>query len=150
MGVIRTKIPNVPPVKPHAPAPAPVHPRPWELLDDQSPPLAIGEVGMNGQPFSAELDVCELDEHGRTSSIWPARAALLSRSHLAILSRRMTFLGRVILVAVHLIDDEATPLMGRVVMCDYHAEGMYKIVIELMKTTDGDAVHRWAKSRGRK
>jgi hypothetical protein len=62
----------------------------------------------------------------------------------------MSFVGRWLLVAIHLIDDNPTPLMGRVTQCDYYADSLYKIVIELVRLSPGDPAHRWAQGRDRR
>lgn len=150
MGVIRQPHQPVPKPDPGASgAPqAPVNTQAWEQVEEQ--PLTIGDAGVQGARFTADVDVCELDEHQRPGNIWPARTALLSRSHLVVLSRRMSYTGRIMLVAVHLIDDEPTPLLGRVALCEYYADSLYKIVLELLKLSPGDAAYRWAQRRDRR
>jgi hypothetical protein len=128
----------------------PVIRQPWEHVEDAPITLALGDAGLQGVRFTAEVDLCELDEHGRAGTIWPARSAMLSRSNLVLLSRRMSFVGRYLLVAVHLIDEEPTPLMGRIITCEYHAHGLYKICIELVKISAGDPAYRWAQQRDRR
>jgi hypothetical protein len=40
--------------------------------------------------------------------------------------------------------------MGRVTQCDYYADSLYKIVIELVRLSPGDPAHRWAQGRDRR
>src|SRR6478752_7443249 len=64
-----------------------------------------------GHPFKADIDIAEIDDRGRPGPAWAARTATLSRSHLFVLSRRMSYPKRIMLVAVHMIDAKPTPLM---------------------------------------
>jgi hypothetical protein len=96
-----------------------------------------------GHTFKADLDIAELDDRQRPGMAWAARAQTLSRSHIVVLSRRMSYPTRVMLVAVHMIDARPTPLMGRVVECEYHADGLYRIVLELMPLPDAETVAAW-------
>ena len=146
MGVIRNSQPSTPNVPPRGAGKS----QPWEHVEEQPSTISVGDAGVQGARFTADVDLCELDEHQRPGSIWPARTALLSRSNLVILSRRMSFVGRWLLVAVHLIDDTPTPLMGRVTQCDYYADSLYKIVVELVRLSPGDSAHRWAQGRDRR
>ncbi|GEM_PF-1503445 len=98
---------------------------------------------ISGHTFKADLDVAELDDRQRPGPAWAARAMTLSRSHLVLLSRRMSYIGRVLLVAVHMIDARPTPLMGRVVECEYHADGLYRIALELMPLPDAETLAAW-------
>src|SRR5947209_4258606 len=86
-----------------------------------------------GHPFRADIDIAEMDDRGRPGLAWAARTMTLSRSHLTVLSRRMSYPKRIMLVAVHLIDAKPTPLLGRVAECDYHSDGLYRIVLELIQ-----------------
>lgn len=100
-----------------------------------------------GVPFAAELDVCELDERERPGVTWSARARELSRSSLTFRSRRMCYVGRLLLVAVHLIDDHPAPLFGEVTLCDYEGEGEYEIQIGLLPVPQRPEVHLWLEER---
>lgn len=139
-----------PTASPTPPVTGAVPTQPWEQVEEPPSTISVGDAGVQGVRFTADVDLCELDEHQRAGSIWPARTALLSRSNLVILSRRMSFVGRWVLVAVHLIDDTPTPLMGRVVQCEYHGDSLYKIVLELVRLPPGDLAHRWAQGRDRR
>jgi len=96
-----------------------------------------------GYPFRADIDIAELDYRAKPGIAWAARTSSLSRSHLTVLSRRMSYPERIMLVAVHLIDARPTPLMGKVVECEYHAEGLYRIVLELLPLPDSDVLSQW-------
>jgi hypothetical protein len=102
-----------------------------------------------GRPFNAELDATELNERYRPGPTWTARSRELSRSHLVLGARRMTHVGRVVLVAIHLIDDEPVPLMGRVNECEYEAEGMHRITLDLLPIPDVETIHQWLTARSR-
>jgi hypothetical protein len=96
-----------------------------------------------GHPFKADLDLAEIDDRQRPGPSWAARAHTLSRSHLVVLSRRMSYPKRIMLVAVHLIDARPTPLVGKVLECEYHAEGMYRIVLELLPLPEPEILAIW-------
>lgn len=100
-----------------------------------------------GAPFEAELDATELDDRGRSSTTWTARARELSRSSVVFLSRRMTFPGRLLLLAVHRIDDKPVPLFGKVHQCDYEADGLYRVELDLLPVPDHRAIKEWLVAR---
>lgn len=101
-------------------------------MSPHPPQAVVSRPKVAGHPFQADVDVCEVGERHRLGPTWAARSDTLSRSHLVLLSRRMSFPGRVFLVAVHLVDDEPIPLLGKVAYCDYDAEGLYRVVLELV------------------
>lgn len=96
-----------------------------------------------GKTFSAEIDVCELDERGRAGQTWSARSSRLSRSSLELRSRRMCHEGRKLLVAVHLIDETPIVLFGTVTRCEYEGDGMHVIDMELATLPDSHEVRAW-------
>ncbi|MBX3363540.1 MAG: hypothetical protein KF866_02135 [Phycisphaeraceae bacterium] len=96
-----------------------------------------------GHPFRTEVDLGEIDERMRPSAPWTARTLELSRGHLVLLSRRMVYTGRKMLISVHLIDSKPTPLAGVVVSCDYDADGLYKIDLDLVPVPRDDTSLRW-------
>ncbi len=98
---------------------------------------------VTGHPFKADVDVAELDDRSRPGPAWAARAQALSRSHVVLMSRRMSYPKRVMLVAIHLIDARPTPLMGRVSECEYYADGLYRLVLELMALPEPETVALW-------
>lgn len=114
--------------------------------DSDLPPLddAPRSVGVR---FDAQLDVCELDDRGRPGLTWTAQARELSRSHIAFRSRRMCYVGRRILMAVHLIDDRPVPLCGHVSHCMYDGEGMYRVEIELARVPNRADITAWLAER---
>lgn len=97
--------------------------------------------------FAAELDVCEMDERERPGAAWSARARELSRSNLTFRSRRMCYVDRLLLVAVHLIDDRPVPLYGQVIACSYEGEGEYEVRLSLLPVPQRPEVHAWLESR---
>lgn len=96
-----------------------------------------------GHKFDAELDVCELDERDRPGSTWTAKGKELSRSAMAIRSRRMCYIGRHLLMAVHLIDARPVAIYGRVTRCDYDADGMYLVELDLLPRPDNAMIRAW-------
>lgn len=129
---------------------APVATPPWEAERGGGMPAAPVSAGrMRLHAFNAELDAAELDDRWRPGSTWSAKARGLGRSHLIMMSRRMTYVGRVIVVAVHLIDAEPVPLLGRVSVCEYEAEGQYRIELELLPMPDQGAIREWVTSKGK-
>jgi len=119
------------------------------VIDDMSEPAdgrrldtqPVDEGG--GFPFSAEMDVTELDDRERPGATWGARAIALSRSALVMSSRRMCYLNRMLVLAVHLIDDEPVPLFGRVSGCEYDGDGLYRIEVELLPLPGRKVIHDW-------
>lgn len=99
----------------------------------------------NGRRFAAELDVCELDDRSRPGSAWAARAVELSTSHLVFRSRRMCYPERLLIVAVHLIDDQPVPLFGRVHNCEYIGEGQHRVDIDLLPIPRHSGIEAWVK-----
>ncbi len=110
-------------------------------------PVSAGRTKLH--PFNAELDASELDERWRPGATWTAKARGLGRSHLVLQSRRMTYVGRVIVAAVHLIDSEPVALMGRVSVCEYEQEGLYRIELELLPVPGQGPIRDWVTSKGR-
>lgn len=59
----------------------------------------------------------------------------------------MCYPGRVLALAVHLIDDRPVPLLGRVVNCQYSDDGLYRVDIDLIRIPEGHSVYSWALAR---
>lgn len=110
---------------------------------------AIG--GTEGAPtfhqFDAELDVAELDDRLRPATTWSARATSVNRSSLTFRSRRMCYAKKLLMVAVHLIDDTPAILAGRVTACDYEGEGLYAVSMELMPRPTSEEIRQWIAQR---
>jgi len=120
-----------------APAPIPHAPRSGGFRMDQVQP----------RKFDAELDVAELDDRDRPGSTWTARARSICRSSLIFQSRRMCYVDRMVVVAVHLIDDKPVTLFGRVRGCEYEAEGLYRVELDLVPMPESKALTDWIESR---
>ena len=114
--------------------------RPLQENPDQPAPPTFHE-------FDAELDVAELDERMRPITTWSARATSVNRSSMGIRTRRMCYAKRILLVAVHLIDDKPIVLAGRVTSCDYAEEGLYDVELELMPKPDSIEIRDWEAQR---
>lgn len=144
-------------LKPRSPAPPP----PAAPHDSWGDPFAEGNEGVaepppkslpsrsSGHEFQAELDIGELDDRERPGNTWAAQARTLSRTHLVLRSRRMCYVGRRLLIAVHLIDDAPVPLFGRVQLCEYDGEGLYKIELELAPVPEGQTFKDWIAARAK-
>jgi len=102
-----------------------------------------------GYEFDAEMDATELDDRDRPGTTWTARGRRLSRSHVEIRSRRMSYPGRRVLLAVHLVDSEPTPLFGIVRSCQYEGEGLYDIALDFVPVPGRAEVKDWLHERGR-
>ncbi len=122
------------------------------VIDDMSEPAEGRRLDTEptdnggGFPFSAEMDVSELDDRDRPGASWGARARGLSRSALVMNSRRMCYLNRLLVIAVHLIDDEPVPLFGRVSGCEYDGDGLYRIEVELLPLPTRQPILDWIAS----
>ena len=88
-------------------------------------------------PFDAELEVAEVDG-GKAGTPWSARARTLSTGSLSFSSRRMCYLERRVVIAVHRVDDNPMMLLGRVTDCRYDSDGLYTIDIDLLPTDESD------------
>ncbi len=100
-----------------------------------------------GTRFIAELHLAELDDRHRPGGVWAGRALEISRSHLTLRSRRMCYLGRELIVIVHLVDDRPVALFGTVRACEYDGEGLYKTRLELGTIPDDPALAAWIRAR---
>ena len=127
-----------------------VKPTPMEEWGIGPDPASLHKPKAPGHPFKADVDIAEIDDRARPGLAWVARTVNLSRSHLTVLSRRMSYPRRIMLVAVHLIDAKPTPLMGRVVECEYHSEGLYRIVLELIPLPESEVLAQWFAGGGLK
>lgn len=108
---------------------------------DEAPPELRGEEGPSRgkvYPFDAELEMAELDERGKSGTPWSARARTLSRSAMTVCSRRMCYVDRRVLVAVHRVDDEPVILLGRVADCRYESDGLHTIDLELLPINEAE------------
>lgn len=92
--------------------------------------------------------MAELDDRDRPMTTWSARAFELSRANLIIRSRRMCYVGKLVMVAVHLIDDHPVPLFGKVHACDYDGDGLYKVDLDLLPVPDRNDIRTWLADRG--
>lgn len=101
-----------------------------------------------GKPFEAELELGELDGRERPGEPWTARARTLSRSSLVLMSRRMCYPGRMVLVAVHRIDEKPVGLLGKVHGCDYEADGLYRVELDLLPLPVNAYFSKWLEARG--
>lgn len=146
---------DVPPM-PSAPAkPTPPSGDPEPLAEPSSdfdpPPAGAGSDQPAGPPtfheFDAELDVGELDERLRPVTTWSARAMSVNRSSLTFKSRRMCYVKKILIIAVHLIDDKPAVLAGRVTSCEYIGEGLYEVDVELMPKPDSEDIRVWESQR---
>jgi hypothetical protein len=134
---------------------APPPPRPasegtsWDEdeVERGAPAPPRGRSRPKGSRFDADMEMTELDDRERPGPTWSGRGRELSRSHLVVRSRRMTYAGRQILVAVHLIDDKPVPLLGRVYLCEYDGDGQYKIGLDLLPIPDRPEIRDWILSR---
>lgn len=112
--------------------------------------ISLTAARPKGHRFYAEVDLGELDDRGRPSMPWSAHAVELSRSHIVLLSRRMTYVGRGIAIAVHLVDEKPTPLFGEVYSCEYEGEGRYRVDIDLRPLPKAAFLRSWFDERERR
>jgi len=103
-----------------------------------------------GHRFEAEIEVSEMDDRQRPGLPWPARTRELSRSGIVMVSRRMCYPNRLLLLAVHRIDDRPVPLFSRVVDCEYEADGLYRVEVELLPIPQHGPVAEWALTKSAK
>jgi hypothetical protein len=89
------------------------------------------------------LDLTELDTRGRPGATWPGKGIDICRSSMWFRSRKLCYPDRELLVAVHLVDDQPTPLCGIVSKCDYDGEGLYVTQLTLQALPRSDLVKQW-------
>lgn len=133
------------------PPPRPISERvEWggEPPERSATPAARGKARPRGARFDAEMDLTELDDRERPGPTWTGHGRELSRSHIVIRSRRMCYPGRLLLIAIHLIDDRPVPLVGRVYTCEYDGDGQYKIGLDLLPVPERPEIRDWILSRG--
>lgn len=94
-------------------------------------------------PFKADLDLTELDTRSRPGATWPGKGIDICRSSMWFRSRKLCYPDRELLVAVHLVDDQPTPLCGVVAKCDYDGEGLYVTQLKLQALPRSDVVKQW-------
>ena len=99
-----------------------------------------------GHAFAAAITMTEMDMRERTGMHWPAKGLRLSRSHVVLRCRRMCHMGRKVVLAIHLIDSEPTPLMGHVVACEYLGNGEHGVAVKLMPMEDNPLIADWVSS----
>ncbi len=92
----------------------------------------------------------ELDDRSRAGPTWNAQAREISRAHIVLRSRRVCYVGRRVVFAIHLIDDKPVPMAGTVYSCEYDADGQYLTTIDLEPLPDVASVREWIKERGRR
>lgn len=135
---------------------------PWSIDADAPPVQAVGRGqaaapavaakpkprGLDAErPFTAELDLAELDERNRPGPAWTAKAQSISPSTLSVLSRRMSFVNRTIIAAVHLIDSNPVVMVGRVKTCEYIGNGLHQLDMELIPVPSAHPVREWIAAR---
>lgn len=101
-----------------------------------------------GHRFAADVEISEIDERSRPGPVWVAKTTELSKSNVVVTSRRMCYPGRVLAIAIHLIDDRPVPLLAKVVTCHYSDDGMYRVDLDLLKIPEGHSIYDWAVARG--
>lgn len=93
-----------------------------------------------GRAFSAELDICDLDERLRPGPKWTVRSRTISRGCIAVYSRRMCYHGSRVALGVHMVDAEPLVLVGVVSDCDYESDGRYRIDITFEDIADANLI----------
>mgnify|MGYP007080217599 CR=1 FL=1 len=94
-------------------------------------------------PFKADLDLTELDTRSRPGATWHGKGIDICRSSMWFRSRKLCYPDRELLVAVHLVDDQPTPLCGIVAKCDYDGDGLYVTQLKLQALPRSDVVKQW-------
>lgn len=89
-----------------------------------------------GRAFTAELDICDLDERLRPGPRWTVRSSLISRSHIVVRSRRMCYHGSRVAMGVHMVDDKPLILIGVVANCEYDTDGLYRVEVAFEDVRD--------------
>lgn len=112
-------------------------------------PIAALKSRPRGFEFRAEIDTSELNEKGFPGTAWACKSIMLSKSMLAFMSRRMIHVGKQVVIAIHRIDDEPVSLMGRVIECEYHADGQHVVLMELVPISEPEVLNQWTRERAR-
>ena len=112
--------------------------------------IAVAHPRPRGRPFDAEIDVAEIDDRGRPGPVFSGRAKTLSRANIVLSTRRMCYVDKELMIAVHLIDDTPIPLYGRVFSCSYDGEGRHVVDVDLLPIRDERSMRAWAESLANK
>lgn len=110
-------------------------------------PATDGPIFPDARPFPTEVEAAELDERSRPTASWAANTTHLSRAHVALISRRLVYPGKVLVVAIHLLDSTPTLLAGTVKSCDYIGEGEHRVVLSLITPPKSEELSRWVMGR---
>lgn len=89
--------------------------------------------------FVMLVEIHELDTFAAPDRSWIANSVSLSRSQLIVMSRRMTFVDRSVMVKIKLASGAFASLSGKVVECSYHGRSLHRTVIALTKAPIEDA-----------
>ncbi len=99
-----------------------------------------------GLPFEALLTITELDEHGKPGLHWQAHGVRRTEWHVVLRCRRALHVGRLVVMASHLVDDAPEPLAGRVIESVAAGERHHGVVLRLEKVPEHPAVDAWLSS----
>lgn len=58
----------------------------------------------------------------------------------------MVHQSRVMIVAVHMIDAEPVPLLGKVAECEYEGYAMHRIILDLLPMPESPTLNNWVRS----
>jgi len=84
-----------------------------------------------------------LNENGEPTTPWTARAVRLSRSHLVVRSKKLCYVERYVLIAIHLLDADPTCLAAVVKQCDYIGGMHYALGLALVELPQTAFVDAW-------
>ena len=93
-----------------------------------------------GRRFTAELDMCDLDERLRPGPPWVARSVAISRSRLWLRSRRMCYPESRVATVFHMLVAGPVILVGIVRRCEYDTDSMYSLELELVPPPNRAAI----------
>jgi hypothetical protein len=111
-----------------------------------APSVSLYSPEVRGQRFEAGVTAAELNDSNQPGPKWSARSVRISSSHVVISSKRMSYTGRNIFLAIHKVDSRPMVLAGCVESCCYVANGFYCIVVGLRGIPDGEVADAWSDS----
>jgi hypothetical protein len=116
------------------------------LVTATSQALAQFAPHIAGQTFDASVTLSEWLDSGEPSACWPGRSVRISRSHLILVTKRMCYSNRTLLIAVHKIDSTPLVLAGLVELCDYVGNGLNAVALSLQTVPETPQVTKWTDS----
>lgn len=113
-------------------------------------PIPVDTVIPDARPFKPDLDLAELSDRNHPGHTWTGRGESLSKSHMVFRSRSLCYVGRRLIIAVHLIDSQPALLVGKVLACEYLGECQHRTILQLETLPAEGKINEWLHARAPK